>query len=67
MVACEHPLMIPLVVAPIVKVEQQVERSITDLSVIASTFPADQDFQIDDLDKNLAAEPPPAYLPPLLI
>ena len=67
MTACDTPLLIPIVVATVNKIEQRVDETIDILDQEASFYIFEQYVQYGNLDRTAAPEPPPAFLLPLLI
>lgn len=67
MTACDTPLLIPIVVAPVNKIEQQVNITIFAIHEVPTARISEQYFHQSKLDQTSAPEPPPSYRIPLLI
>jgi len=66
MTACDTPLLIPIIVATVNKIEHRVDETITILHKETSFYVFEQIVQYGNLDRTAAPEPPPAFLLPLL-
>jgi len=67
MTACDTPLLIPIVVATVNKIEQRVDETINILHKETSFYIFEQYVQYGNLEWTAVPEPPPAYNSPLLI
>ena len=67
MTTCDTPLLFPLVLTQVNKVEQQVEKTVLTIHEASSTQLPEQYFYQSELDQTIAPEPPPSFLIPLLI
>ena len=67
MTACEKPLLVPLVLVPVNKVEQQVDITIIAIHEVPTARISEQYFYQSKFDQTIAPEPPPSFLIPLLI
>jgi len=67
MAACDTPLLIPIVVAPVNKIEQRVDETIDILNIETELYFFEQPVRYTNIDWTAVPEPPPSFLIPLLI